>query len=88
MLPGKRWIAGFSRNTSSSRSGIGRGDRAASRPPEPLLQLQRARERRLHRHLLVEREPDQERERALAEEGVGLGVAGEVDRVVVAMPGS
>jgi hypothetical protein len=35
----------------------------------------------LHRHLLVEREPDQERERLLRDQCVGLVVAREVEPV-------
>ena len=77
---GKRWSAGFSRNTSSSCVRVDRRDLARVEAAEPLRQLEGRRERLLHRHLLVEHEPDQQRERALAEEGVGLGVAGEVDR--------
>ena len=34
-----------------------------------------------HRDLLIEREPDQERERVAREERVRVGIAGEVDRV-------
>ena len=40
-------------------------------------QLERAGERLLHGDLLVEREADQQRERVLGEEAVGVGVAGE-----------
>ena len=43
--------------------------------------LKRPGERALHRDLLVEREPDQERERVAREERVRVGIAGEVDRV-------
>jgi hypothetical protein len=45
------------------------------------LELERARERFLHRNLLVENEPDQERERVFGEEGVGLVVAREMEPV-------
>ena len=55
---------------------------AASRWPSRCCSFERAGERLLHRHLLVEHEPDQERQRALAEEGVRLGVAREVDRAL------
>jgi len=48
--------------------------------PETLPQLQRSRERRLHRHLLVEREPDQQRKRLACEHRVRVGIAGEVER--------
>src|SRR4051794_32397722 len=45
--------------------------------PEPLAQHERALERLLHRHLLVEREADQQRERIVHEQGVGLVGVGE-----------
>jgi len=79
MLPGKRWTAGFSRNAASTR--VGRGDRARVERPQPLLDLQRPAERGLYGHLLVEREPDQQRERLLRDQCVGLVVAGEVEPV-------
>ena len=81
MLPGKRWIAGFSRKTRSSRSGSSAGDLRGVEPAEPLLQLERAGERGRNRHLLVEDEADQERERLGGEQLVRLGIAGEVERV-------
>ncbi len=79
--PGKRWIAGFSRNAASSCSGIEPGDRLGVQRSEPLLHLQRAREGHGHRHLLVEREADQQRQRLLGEQPVGLVVPGEVEPV-------
>ena len=48
---------------------------------EALLQLERPQERRRHRHLLVEREPDEERERILRDELVRLVRVGEVERL-------
>jgi hypothetical protein len=59
---------------------VGRGDLARVERPEPLLQLERPRERRLYGHLLVEREADQEGERVLGEECVCRIVAREVER--------
>ena len=47
---------------------------------EPLLQLERAVKGLLDGDLLIQREPDQQRQRALRQEPVGLGIAGEVDR--------
>jgi hypothetical protein len=61
--------------------GIHRRDPVGVEVPEPPLQLERAEERRRHRHLLVEREPDQERERVACVERVGLVVAREVEAV-------
>ena len=81
MFPGKRWIAGFSRNAASSARGVGLRDPAGVERPDPLLQLQRPGERGRDGHLLVEREPDQERHRLLREQRVGLVVAGEVEPV-------
>ena len=48
---------------------------------ESLLYLQRSGERRLHRHLLVEREADQQRQRLAGQQPVGFVVAGEVESV-------
>ena len=48
---------------------------------EPLLQLQRSREGGLHRHLLVEGEADQQRQRLLGKQHVCFLVAGEVQGV-------
>ena len=47
---------------------------------EPLLQLERSREGGLHRHLLVEREADQQRQRVSRQQRVRLWIAGEVER--------
>ncbi len=60
---------------------VGRGDRAGVERAESALELQRAGERRLHGYLLVEREPDQQRERILGDELVGLVVAREVQPI-------
>ena len=58
---------------------IHRRDPARVEVAEPPLELERSGESRLHRHLLVEAEADQERERISGEERVGLVVAREVD---------
>ena len=76
--PGKRWIAGRSRKMSSSGAVA---TRAGLERAEPLAQHERPRERLLHRHLLVEREADEQRERVLDEQHVGLVVVGEVEAV-------
>ena len=55
-------------------------DRLRVEGSNPLLQLVRARERRLDRYLLVESEADQERERLAREQLVRLVGVGEVDR--------
>src|SRR5205823_2570568 len=44
---------------------------------EAALQQERSTERPLHRHLLVEEHPDQDRERLLREQAVGLRIGGE-----------
>ena len=81
MFPGKRWIAGFSRNAASSFAGSVFAIAARIERAEPLLQLQWACERRRDGHLLVEREADQQRHRLLREEPVGLLVPGEVEAI-------
>ena len=81
MLPGKRWIAGRSRKSCSSRSGSVPAISAASSRPSRCFSLSGPRERRRDGDLLVEHEPDQERERLRGEELVRLAVAGEVERV-------
>ena len=48
---------------------------------DPLLQDERAGERLLHRHLLVDREADEQRERIMRQELAGLGIVGEPERV-------
>ena len=60
---------------------IGSRDLGRVEPSEPLLQLERAGERGRNRHLLVEDEPDEERQRLGGEQLVRLGVPGEVQRV-------
>jgi hypothetical protein len=59
----------------------GARDRGRVERPEPPAQLERRREGALERHLLVEREPDEERERLAREQLVRLVVAGEVEPV-------
>jgi hypothetical protein len=49
--------------------------------PDPVLQLHRARKGLLHRHLLVEREADEQRQRVGGVQAVGLVVAGVVESV-------
>src|SRR5436309_10638695 len=60
---------------------VGGGDLAGIERPQPLLQLQRPTERRLHRNLLVEGKAHHERERVLRDQRVGVVVAGEVELV-------
>ena len=56
---------------------IHRGDLRGIEVAEPAPELERAAERLLDGHLLIEREPDQQRERLVGEESVGFLVAGE-----------
>ena len=81
IVPGYRCSAGFSRKMRSSSAGsapaISRGVERA----EPALELERAGEGLLDGHLLVEDEADQERDRLLGEERVGLVVAREVEAI-------
>src|SRR6476620_4980955 len=56
-------------------TGIGRSELARVERSEALLELERPEERRWHRHLLVEREADQQCERLLGEQRVCLVVA-------------
>ena len=77
---GKRCTAGFARNTSSSASGVIAAIAPASSAAEPALQRRRTAERPLHRHLLVEQHPDEERERIVDEQPVGDVVAGDGER--------
>jgi hypothetical protein len=60
---------------------VNAGDLASAEKAKAPLQLERARERFLHRNLLVEDEADEEGERLLGEEGVGLVIAREVEAV-------
>ena len=62
-------------------AGIGGRDLARIERAEALLQLQRPGEGGLNRHLLVEGEPDQQRQRLLGQERICLLVPGEVQRV-------
>ncbi len=63
---GKRWIAGRSRNAASSSPGPVAAIAAASSVADPLLQPERPGERLLDGDLLVDREPDEQRERLAA----------------------
>ena len=60
---------------AEERLEVGIGHGAGLERAEPLLQPERAEERLLHCHLLVEREADEERERILGEQRVGFVVA-------------
>jgi len=60
---------------------IRRRERVRVERAHALLDLERPGERGLHRHLLVERESDQERHRLLREQHVGVVVAREVEGV-------
>ena len=62
--------------------GVHRRDRAGIElvHPEPLLQQERRAERPLHRDLLVQQHPDQDRERLPREELIGRRAGGEVQR--------
>ncbi len=55
--------------------GVERRDLGRVEPAQPLLQLERAEERRRHRHLLVEREADQQCERVARDQRVRFLVA-------------
>ena len=71
---------------------FGARDLARGQAPKSLLQLQWAGERDRNRHLLVEHEADQERERIGGDERVGFLVPGEVQRLrhgsILARPGT
>ena len=60
---------------------VHRGQRSGVERAEPLAKHLRRGEGPLHRHLLVEREADQQRHRLFHEEPIGLVVAGEVQAV-------
>ena len=57
---------------------IGGADFTRVQGPQSLLDLERTAERRLHGDLLIEREADQQRERFLGDERVGLVAVREV----------
>ena len=57
------------------------GDGGGIEGADAALELERARKGFLHRHLLIEDEANEERERLLGEERVGLVIAGEVEAV-------
>ena len=77
MLPGKRCSAGGVRKAVSSASGSIVAIAAASSEPMRARSSYGPGERLLDGDLLVEREADQQRERVLRDEAVGVGVAGE-----------
>ena len=84
--PGKRWIGRLLPN-AASRSGRSRRSFGSS-VPSRCLSLSGPANACLHRHLLVEREPDEERERIRGEQPVRLVVVREVEAVGRAMPRS
>ena len=77
MVPGNRWMAGFSRNAASSAAGSIEAIASRVQPADAARERQRAGERLLDGHLLVERVPDEEREGVARDEGVRLRIAGE-----------
>jgi hypothetical protein len=66
---------------AEDRLEVGRRQRGGVDRAQALAQHERPHERLLHRDLLVEREPDQERHRVGGDEGVGLVGVGEVQAV-------
>ena len=81
MLPGEAVDRRLLAERLQEPVGIAPRDLGRVEAAQTLLQLQRAEERGRHRHLLVEDEPDQERERLLRDQPVGLVVPGEVQCV-------
>ena len=73
--------SGGSRASSRTRRRDPSPPACAGRASGPLLEHVRPGERLLHRHLLVDREADEQRERVLSEELAGLRVVGEPQRV-------
>jgi hypothetical protein len=69
----------YSRLLAEHRLEIGRRQLVRVERPEPQLDLQRAGERCLHRHLLVEGEPDQQSKRLACEQRVRVLVRREVE---------
>jgi hypothetical protein len=59
--------------------GVGVGDRRGVEAGEPAANLERARKSLLHGDLLVEDEPDEQRQRLLGEKAVGFVVTCEVE---------
>ena len=83
MDPGKRCSAGRSLKSVGQLLGVHGGDgrrRRAGPAAEPAGQLGRAREGLLDRDLLVEHHADEQGQGIAAEDGVRLGVAGQVER--------
>ena len=70
------------RRPEHGRQGLGvhRGDLRGIEMADPPLELGGATERLLDRDLLVEREPDEQRQGLGDEQAVGIGVAGERER--------
>ena len=81
MLPAKRWIAGLLAEDRRRAVRIEPGDLGGVETAETLLQLERAGERGRDCHLLVEHEADEQRQRLLRDQAVGLVVPGEVEYV-------
>ena len=92
MLPGKRWIAGFSRKTRSSRVGVERGDLGGVEPAEPLLQLERAGKAVCTVTCWSSANPISSASGLARDQGVGLLVPGEVEHVghgsILPLPGT
>src|SRR5918995_422918 len=66
---------------AEDRLKVGRRDGARLERPQALAEHQRAHERLRHRHLLVEHEADEQRERVVGDQGVRLVGVGEVQAV-------
>ena len=84
-LPGKPRCA-VDQGGETDRGGCGCAPprrRQQSLGNRDFLELERPQERCRHGHLLVEREPDQERERITRDQRIRLGVVGEVENVVL-----
>ena len=84
--PGNRWMAGVVAARAANSSGSAAAIAAGSKRAEPVGHLGRAAERVLHRVLLVEHHPRQQRERGLVEDLVGGGVAGDLDGHAAILP--
>ena len=66
---------------AEDRLEVGLGQRRRFDRAEPLAQHERAHERLLHGHLLVEREADDQRHRVRRDERIGLVGVGEVEAI-------
>ena len=77
---GKRWIAGLAAHTATKSSTSIAAIFVASEMAQPIAEGGRAGERPLHRDLLVEQHPDQQRRAVAVEQTVSGRVAGDVER--------